>query len=42
MAWSATAGPDRWRRGPIKWRLNPLGGSAGGAPKEPPKGLMCE
>ena len=33
--------PDGWHRGPMKWRVNPLGGSAGRGAHAPPMGLTC-
>ena len=33
--------PDEWRRGSTRWRVNPLGGSAGGAPRLSTMGLTC-
>lgn len=33
--------PDGWHRGAVRWRVNPLDGSAGRVPRLPPKGLTC-
>ena len=39
--WTVVAGPDGWCCRPMRWRVNPPGGSAGRVPRLPLKGLTC-